>query len=261
MNAAKIISFVQQKGGTGKTTSSISVAGHLALAGHKVLLVDLDPQASATTGSGINPSVHDVHMYNVLIEDLDIRQILLETNAGYHLAPSGVDLLGAEAKLYQRAGRRLLSLSLALESVKPYYDYIVVDTPPGTGLLAFNGIIASNLVFVTFDPGIFALESYRSLEMLFDELGDMLDRDIVIAGGILTRWRRVTFQWQNDRQLDDLPRKLAEKFGRLFVVPFSHQIQESQIVGMPISHFAPKSQSSLVYKEISDYIEEITNGG
>ena len=182
---------------------------------------------------------------------------MLETNAGYHLAPAGVDLVGAEAQLYQKPGRRLVSLKLALDSVKEYYDYIIVDAPPGSGLLSFNGIIAADYLFVPFDPGIFALESYRALDSLIKEVCEMLDTDIKIAAAILTRWRRVSFQWQSERQLDKMPEELAAKFGRLFVVPFSHQVYESQLAGLPLSHFAPESKASLVYKEISDYIEEM----
>ena len=258
---ASVISFVQQKGGTGKTTSTLNVAGHLARRGRKTLVVDLDPQASATTGSGVSSDSVEENMYDVLIDRLDIRKIIVETGGDYHLAPAGLDLVGADAMLHRTPGRTFFALSEALAPVRNFYDFILVDVPPGSGVLAFNAVEALDLLLVPFDPGIFALESFQSLEILLQDFGKLLKRKIRISGAVLTRWKRVSTQWEPGETLNELSGQLTERFGRLFTIPFTNKIYEAQLAGLPISHFSPSSRASLAYEEIAKYIEEKVNEG
>jgi len=256
MSTTSVISFTQQKGGTGKTTSTLNVAGHLSKRGYRVLVVDLDPQASSTTGLGISLDSIDEHMYDVLVGDCTMSDIIMETEGGCHIAPAGLDLIGADMVLHDLGKDKFFVLSSCLDSIRDYYDFIMIDVPPGSGILAFNSIEASNMIFIPFDPGIFALESFQALEILLSEFGNMLGRDICVDGAILTRWKKVSTQWERGKTLNQLADQLTEKFGKLFIVPFTNKIYEAQLAGLPISHFSPRSVASLAYEQIAEYIEE-----
>ena len=140
----KIIAICNQKGGVGKTTTSINLAAFLAMAGKKVMLIDLDPQANATSGIGINKHNIQKSTYHVVLEELDIREILQKTAIdNLLLAPSNLDLTGAEVELVGVMGREY-RLKRALVKEKDNFDFIIIDSPPSLGLLTINGLCAAD---------------------------------------------------------------------------------------------------------------------
>ena len=140
----KIIAVCNQKGGTGKTTSAINLAAYLALAGKQILLIDLDPQANATSGIGIDRHSIQKSTYHVLLEELDIKEIFQSSLIpNLLLAPSNLDLTGAEVELVSVLGREY-RLKRALQSQKQSFDFIIIDSPPSLGLLTINALCAAD---------------------------------------------------------------------------------------------------------------------
>ena len=154
----KIVSFSNQKGGVGKTTTCVNMAAYIAVTGKKVLLVDIDPQGNATTGLGFSKSSLKKSVYNVLIDDEKASDNILKTELeGLDLLPSNIDLAGAEVELVYKKGREKI-LKNALEDLKKVYDYIMIDCPPSLGLLTINALAAANSVIIPIQSEYYALE-------------------------------------------------------------------------------------------------------
>jgi len=182
----KIITICNQKGGVGKTTSAINIAAFLAVGGKKVMLVDLDPQANATSGIGINK--HDIKKstYHVLLEELDIQDVLLPTAIpNLVLAPSNLDLTGAEVELVGSLGREY-RLKRALEKIKTEFDFIIIDSPPSLGLLTINGLCAADSVIVPVQCEYYALEGLTQLNNTIRLVKDNINQSLLIEGVLLT---------------------------------------------------------------------------
>jgi len=187
------ITFSHHKGGTGKTTSCLNIAGFCALAGKKVLVVDCDPQANATAGLGINPESVQKNMYDVFMSRVDgfpqvtMTGIIRQTASGVDCAPSNLDLVGAEPYLYGIASRAEV-LRDALLPVKDKYDLILIDTPPSMGQFVINGLYAADRIIVTLDSGSFALNGIGPLFTIFSDMKQDLEKDVKADMAILSRW-------------------------------------------------------------------------
>lgn len=187
------ITFSHHKGGTGKTTSCLNIAGFCALAGKKVLVVDCDPQANATAGLGINPESVQKNMYDVFMSRVDgfpqvtMTGIIRQTASGVDCAPSNLDLVGAEPYLYGIASRAEV-LRDALLPVKDKYDLILIDTPPSMGQFVINGLFAADRIIVTLDSGSFALNGIGPLFTIFSDMKQDLGKDVRADMAILSRW-------------------------------------------------------------------------
>ena len=157
---AHIISIVNQKGGVGKTTTAINVASFLASFGKRVLLVDLDPQANATSGLGINHKELDVNIYHSLIGEKPLHEIILgEADDFLHLAPSAGSLAGANVELVSHPEREFL-LHKSLVPIAPAYNFIIIDCPPSLGLLTINGLIAAEKILIPVQAEYYALQGF-----------------------------------------------------------------------------------------------------
>lgn len=260
---AECIAFANNKGGTGKTTSCLSIAGYLAKSGGKVLVVDFDPQANATSGLGIDVTALQYSMYDAVLNQCDgykglpITQVLLATDVeNLHVAPSELDLAVAEV-LMQHTKYKATILNRIIEKVRPLYDYILIDLPPSSGLLTINGLCASDQVVVPLDPSIFSLEGLENLKISFDEIKRMSGHTIKQITAVLVRYVKPDllskiFRKPNPSQ--EVESELKEMFHTLFLVPESGAIYQTQREGVPISHYAPRSGVGKAYERIAKNI-------
>lgn len=250
---AETIAFVHIKGGTGKTTSALNVAGWLKKMKQKVLVVDMDPQGSATAGLGVDKKTIDTSMYHVLFEQKDMNQIMLETNSGVFLAPSSIDLLSAEIN-GNGLNDNLRVLSNSLVDVENYFDYILLDLPPGSNFLMINGIVAAQNIIIPMNAGIFSFETLEILKTLIIEL----DEDMQVETNLQMILLREYFSGWRYRKVKKLLKEFLIENNisdvKIFKVPFSERVFKSQIKGMPISHCAPFSGIGRKYKKIAKYV-------
>lgn len=188
-----VVTFSHHKGGTGKTTSCLNIAGFLVQAEKKVLVVDCDPQANATVGLGYGSQSSCRNMYDVFMSgyedfpEVAITEIIRTTPSGIDLAPSHLDLVGVDPYLYHMENRAEI-LKKALAPVLSTYDFILVDTPPSMGQLVINGLYAADHVIVTVDSGSFALDGVSTLSTIFSDMNVDLGREIKPELAIITRF-------------------------------------------------------------------------
>ncbi|MBU1053629.1 MAG: AAA family ATPase [Proteobacteria bacterium] len=259
------IAFANYKGGTGKTTSCLSIAGFLAKGGSKVLLIDFDPQASATSGIGIDKLTLKHTIYDSILglcdghEDVPLKNIILETDVkNLHLAPSEWDLSAAEVSI-QSTKEKITLLRTLIRDVQSLYDYILIDTPPSSGLLLMNCFVAADHMIIPFDPGIFSVEAIDNLKTVFLDVKRNTGHHFNKITIILTRYvgqdplERILHGDNPSRQIKKM---LVRMFKSVFVVPESPEIFKSQQKGTPISHYAPKSKAGKAYKKIADSIKK-----
>lgn len=280
-----IIAFAHHKGGTGKTTSCLNVAGFLQKSGKSVLVVDCDPQASATVGLGIDPDTLELSMYDLFMSafegfpDTVISDIIIPTTSGIDLAPATLDLVGVEPYLYSIEDRAGL-LRDALAGVRDTYDFILIDTPPSMGQFVINGLIAADHTIVTLDPGTFALKGMEALSTVFGDIRDILGENVTSEFAILTRWKgqddratgtggfalflkRIFSPGPSAEEVKEIEMlkafevEVRKTFKQVFVVPYSPAIYETQQKGLPISHYAPKSSAGSEYRVIADALLEL----
>ncbi|MBV8517787.1 MAG: ParA family protein [Acidobacteria bacterium] len=240
---SKIVTLVNQKGGVGKTTTAINLGASLAACERSVLLVDLDPQANATSGVGI-PKNQDKSIYPVLTDGMNIREVIQQTELpNFHVAPSSVDLVAAELELSDAIGREFY-LRRALQEVAKDYDYILIDSPPSLGLLTVNGLTAAASVLVPMQCEYFAIEGVAQLLNTVERVRDMLNPGLEIEGIALTMF---------DERMN-LARQVAEEVRSHFaekvyktVVPRNVRLGEAPSFGKPIILYDIRSRGSEAY--------------
>jgi chromosome partitioning protein len=239
----KIISLVNQKGGVGKTTTAINLSASLAACERNILLIDLDPQANATSGVGI-PKNEEKSMYPVLTDGLNIREVIRPTELpNFHVAPSSVDLVAAELELSDAIGREF-HLRRALQEVVKDYDYILIDSPPSLGLLTINGLTAANAVLVPMQCEYFAIEGVAQLVNTVERVRDLLNPGLEIEGIALTMY---------DERMN-LARQVAEEVRSHFgpkvyntIIPRNVRLGEAPSFGKPIILYDIRSRGSEAY--------------
>jgi chromosome partitioning protein len=251
----KIVALANQKGGVGKTTTAINLGASVAACERRVLLVDIDPQANATSGLGVteaNPS-----MYDVLIENMPLREIVRPTEIPtLFLAPSSVDLVGAEVELRDAIGREYY-LKRVLEAVGTEYDYILIDSPPSLGLLTVNGLTAANSVLVPLQAEYFALEGVSQLLSTIDRVKSAVNPSLEVEGIVLTMY---------DERMN-LARQVAEEvrghFGEKVyktVIPRNVRLSEAPSFGKPIILYDIRSRGSEAYVSLArEFIQRAEN--
>lgn len=188
------VAFVHNKGGTGKTTSCLQIAGALVGMGRRVLVIDTDPQANATIGLGVHPdtpSRNIYHFYMSRCQDderrLSIDSCIIHTLSGIDLVPSHLDLAGAEVYLYQYEDRYRI-LGDEIPKLTGRYDHILIDTPPFLGQFVINGIMAADKLVFVFSPDNFALAGYRNIRIIMQDISDIIGKSVPPGMAILNRW-------------------------------------------------------------------------
>ena len=251
----RTIAVANQKGGVGKTTTAINLGAALANLGRRVLVVDLDPQANATTGIGLDPRSLRTSVYDVLLDGKSIADCVVPTAlAGLSAVPSHVDLAGAEIEL-QSAFNRERRLANALAEVRNDFDFVFVDCPPALGLLAINALTAVREVLVPIQCEYFALEGLAQLTMHVEQIRRHLNPDLDLSLLLLVMFDSRT----------NLSRQVAHEVRSLYkdkvcrtVIPRSVRLAEAPARGQPISEFSPRSRAAMAYRFLA---EEIATDG
>jgi chromosome partitioning protein len=239
----KIISLANQKGGVGKTTTAINLGASLAACERNVLLIDLDPQANATSGLGIGKH-EEKSMYPVLTDGMSLREVIRPTELpNLHIAPSSVDLVAAELELSDAIGREF-HLRRALQDVAKDYDYVLIDSPPSLGLLTINGLTAAHAVLVPMQCEYFAIEGVAQLLNTIERVRDFLNPQLEIEGIALTMYdERMNLARQVAQEVRN---HFGEKVYRT-VIPRNVRLSEAPSFGKPIILYDIRSRGSEAY--------------
>ena len=247
----KFIALVYGKGGVGKTTTSINLAAYLAMAGKKVMLIDLDPQANATSGIGINK--HDIQKstYHILLEELKLVDILQKTAIdNLWLAPSNLDLTGAEVELVGALGREY-RLKRALQVEKDNYDFMLIDSPPSLGLLTINGLCAADSVIIPVQCEYYALEGLTQLHNTVRLVKENLNPSLSVEGVLLTM---ADFRTNLTKEVIQEARNHFKDKVYTTVIPRNIRLTEAPSFGQPIALYDKDSLGAQKYAELSKEI-------
>ncbi|MBR2902107.1 MAG: ParA family protein [Clostridia bacterium] len=245
---AKIIAIANQKGGVGKTTTSINLSSCIAHLGKKVLLVDIDAQGNTTSGLGIDKASLEKSVYDVLINGANIKDVIIDTcQENLSLCPSSIELAGAEIELVSMMSRETI-LNEALSEVKDDYDYILIDCPPSLGLVTLNALTASNSVLVPIQCEFYALEGLSQLMNTISLVRKRLNRGLEVDGLVLTMFDSRT----------NLSIQIVEEIKNHFgdnvystLIPRNVRLSEAPSFGLPIIMYDAKCAGANAYIELA----------
>ncbi len=244
----KVIAIANQKGGVGKTTSSVNLSACLAFLGNKVLLVDIDPQGNATSGVGVNKADVENCVYNVLVEDLEAEKVLVPTAVNHlDVIPATIQLAGAEIELVPTISREV-RLKKAIDSVKDNYDYVIIDCPPSLGLLTLNALTAADTVLIPVQCEYYALEGLSQLLNTIRLVQKHLNKHLMIEGVLLTMLdARTNLGLQ---VIEEVKKYFQDKVYQS-IIPRNVRLGEAPSHGQPIIIYDPKSRGAEVYLDLA----------
>lgn len=246
---AKILSFSNQKGGVGKTSTCVNMAAALALRGKKVLLVDADPQGNATTGLGFSKNRLERSIYNVLIEEMPAKAAILKTQIdGLDILPASIDLAGAEVELVYLPTREK-RLDTALKEISNDFDYVLIDCPPSLGLLTINALSASDGIIIPIQSEYYAMEGLSQLLNSVKLVNKHLNPSLTIYGVVITMYDgRALISKQINAEIHKF-------FGKKMfdtVIPRNIRISEAPSHGKPVMLHDPRSSGAKAYVALAD---------
>lgn len=248
---SNVIAILNQKGGVGKTTTTISLAAYLAKLGKTVLIVDADPQANATSGLGIDKRQLSRTTYQILLGEVDAEQAIIATNfAGIMLLPSDTNLAGAETELATQPGREALLRSV-LEN-QPY-DYVLIDCPPALGLLTINALVAANWLLIPVQAEYYAMEGLGQLMDVFQRIKQGMNPNLNLLGLLVTMFDSRT------GLAEQVVKELEQHFGTALFntrIPRNVRLAEAPSYGQPISEHDKWSKGARAYKQ---FTKELVN--
>ena len=247
-----------QKGGVGKTTSTINMGACLAELGRKVLLVDLDPQGALSAGLGLTHDQIQDTIYDVMLDsEVSVHSAIVHTGvAGLDLVPANIDLSAAEIQMVNEVGREH-TLARALRPVRKDYDFIIIDCQPSLGLLTVNALACSQGVIIPMECEFFSLRGLALLTDTVEKVADRINFDLEIMGILVTMFDRRT---RHAREVMD---RVVEYFGdKVFdtVITRTVRFPETSVAGEPITTWAPSSQAAKQYRDLAKEVIERANG-
>lgn len=251
----KIIAIANQKGGVGKTTTSVNLGACLAYIGKKVLLVDIDPQGNATSGAGLDKADVDQCIYDVLVDDEEAKNVIKPTAVeNLYVIPATIQLAGAEIELVPTISREV-RLKRALEEIKNDYDFIIIDCPPSLGLLTLNALTASDSVMIPVQCEYYALEGLSQLLNTVRLVQKHLNQELRIEGVLLTMLDARTNL--GIQVIEEVKKYFQDKVYKT-VIPRNIRLSEAPSHGEPIIIYDPKSRGAEVYLDLAK--EVVVNG-
>ncbi|MBD8033656.1 MULTISPECIES: ParA family protein [Solibacillus] len=251
----RIIAIANQKGGVGKTTSSVNLSACLAFLGKKVLLIDIDPQGNASSGLGVRKGDLESCIYDVLINDEDIKEVIQQTDVeNLYIVPATISLAGAEIELVSTISREV-RLKKAVQEIKNNFDFIIIDCPPSLGLLTINALTASDALIIPVQCEYYALEGLSQLLSTVRLVQKHLNKELMIDGVLLTMLdARTNLGLQ---VIDEVKRYFQDRVYRS-VIPRNVRLSEAPSHGKPVILYDSKSRGAEVYLELAR--EVIKNG-
>jgi chromosome partitioning protein len=254
---ARIIAIANQKGGVGKTTTAINLAGSLAEQGFTVLCVDMDPQANLTVGLGLNPRTIQRSMADVLVNpEVHARDVIVPTQtAGIDVAPSDIDLSATENQLFSAIGREQALREALGEWATGHYDYIIIDCPPTLGLLTINSLVAADSVIIPVQTQYYALKGFTALNNVINQIRVKgLNPNLRILGLLPTFYDARTLLGRD--MLDEL-RELGDHHVFETMVKQTVRLGEAPLVGRPVTAYATNSEAARAYRGLAREVIEL----
>ena len=255
--SAQILAVANQKGGVGKTTTTVNLAASLASKGKRVLVIDLDPQGNATTGSGIDKARLEKGVYQVVLGDTDIKTAVVRSGDGsYDVLGANRALAGAEIELVQEIAREI-RLKNALQTVEDDYDFVLIDCPPSLTLLTLNGLVAANGVIVPMLCEYYALEGISDLIATVRKIRQAINPRLDITGIVRTLYD------SRSRLVVEVSEQLFQHFSNLMfqtVIPRNVRLAEAPSHGMPALAYDANAKGTKAYLALAEELLERTKG-
>jgi len=244
----RVISVANQKGGVGKTTTSVNLSACLGELGQRVLLIDIDPQGNATSGLGIDKGKIEKSIYDVLVDDIPIKDTVIGTEVdNLKVLPATIQLAGAEIELVASMSRET-KLKKAIDKIKNEYDFVIIDCPPSLGLLTINSLTAANSILVPIQCEFYALEGLSQLLKTITLIQDNLNQDLVLEGVVLTMFDSRTNL--SGQVVQEVKNHFQQKVFKT-IIPRNVRLSEAPSFGRPVIKYDPKSKGAEVYYNLA----------